>query len=346
MEPVIQTHDRGVVRVLTLNRPQVRNAMSLDLMRELTAALTAARTDAAVRVVVLTGAGAAFCAGLDLEELKAMSARSSEEHRADSEVFRTLLDTLYTFPKPTVAAVNGHAVGGGAGLAAACDLTVMAQGARMGFTEARIGFVAALVSVFLVRLLPEKHARDLLLTGRLLHADEAARMGLVNEVTPEGKALSRALDETGLYSQPSEFRRGVISCTGLEFCKLAHVTTKARAIELVDILEDTLGDLDVPISIALNGCPNACARSQVADIGLKGQIVTDSEGNRVEGFQVHLGGALGLSPDWGRKLRGHKVVADEVPEYVIRLVNKYKEQREEGEQFRHWVLRAAEEDLQ
>ena len=159
-------------------------------------------------------------------------------------------------------------------------------------------------------------------------------------------ALSRALDETGLYSQPSEFRRGVISCTGLEFCKLAHVTTKARAIELVDILEDTLSDLDVPISIALNGCPNACARSQVSDIGLKGQIVTDSEGNRVEGFQVHLGGALGHSPDWGRKLRGHKVVADEVPDYVIRLVNKYKEQREEGEQFRHWVLRAKEEDLQ
>ena len=159
-------------------------------------------------------------------------------------------------------------------------------------------------------------------------------------------ALSRALDETGLYSQPSEFRRGVISCTGLEFCKLAHVTTKARAIELVDILEDTLGDLDMPISIALNGCPNACARSQVSDIGLKGQIVTDSEGNRVEGFQVHLGGALGLSPDWGRKLRGHKVIADEVPDYVIRLVQKYKEQREEGEQFRHWVLRADEEDLQ
>ena len=159
-------------------------------------------------------------------------------------------------------------------------------------------------------------------------------------------ALSRALDETGLYSQPSEFRRGVISCTGLEFCKLAHVTTKARAIELVDILEDTLGDLDVPLSIALNGCPNACARSQVSDIGLKGQIVTDADGNRVEGFQVHLGGSLGLSPDWGRKLRGHKVVADEVPDYVIRLVNKYKEQREDGEQFRHWVLRAEEKDLQ
>ena len=154
------------------------------------------------------------------------------------------------------------------------------------------------------------------------------------------------LRELGLDPTPGAFTRSTLACTGLEFCKLAHVTTKARAIELVDILEDTLGDLDVPISIALNGCPNACARSQVSDIGLKGQIVTDSEGNRVEGFQVHLGGALGLSPDWGRKLRGHKVVADEVPEYVIRLVKKYKEQREEGEQFRHWVLRAKEEDLQ
>lgn len=194
MDSLIQVQDRCAVRVLTLSRPQVRNAMSLPLMLDLTDALHAARTEAGVRVVVLTGAGAAFCAGLDLEELKAMTARSSEDHRADSEVFRTLLDTLYTFPKPTVAAVNGHAVGGGAGLAAACDLTVMAQGAKMGFTEVRIGFVAALVSVFLVRLLGEKHARDLLLTGRLLEAEEAARLGLVNEVVPEGEALERALE--------------------------------------------------------------------------------------------------------------------------------------------------------
>lgn len=159
------------------------------------------------------------------------------------------------------------------------------------------------------------------------------------------EALSAALDETGLYSNPSEFRRGIISCTGLEFCKLAHVTTKARAIQLVDRLEDALGDLDVPLTISLNGCPNSCARTQVADIGLKGQIVTDSEGNRVEGFQVHLGGALGLNPDWGRKVRGHKVIADETADYVIRVVTKYKEQRHEGEQFREWVLRADDEDL-
>ncbi len=157
-------------------------------------------------------------------------------------------------------------------------------------------------------------------------------------------ALSKALDATGLYSTPSEFRRGIISCTGLEFCKLAHVTTKARAIELVDELEARLGDLNVPLKISLNGCPNSCARTQVADIGLKGQTVTDAEGNRVEGFQVHLGGALGL--EWGRKLRGHKVIASELGDYVVRVVEKFKQQREEGEQFRDWVLRAIEEDLQ
>ncbi|MGV0353726.1 nitrite/sulfite reductase [Corynebacterium confusum] len=190
-------------------------------------------------------------------------------------------------------------------------------------------------------------------------ADVAERFGLTRIRTtpmkellfldvPEDQvaALSDALDATGLYSHPSEFRRGVISCTGLEFCKLAHVTTKARAIQLVDELEDALGDLDVPISIALNGCPNSCARTQVSDIGFKGQTLTDKDGNRVEGFQVHLGGALGLDPDFGRKLRGRKVLADEVTDYVIRLVTKFKEQRTEGEQFRQWVLRAPDEDLQ
>ncbi|MDO4632004.1 MAG: nitrite/sulfite reductase [Corynebacterium sp.] len=150
--------------------------------------------------------------------------------------------------------------------------------------------------------------------------------------------LSEALAKVGLYPNPSEFRRGIISCTGLEFCKLAHVTTKARAIELVDDLEKRLGDMDVPLKISLNGCPNACARSQVADIGLKGQIVRGEEG-----FQVHLGGALGLN--WGRKLRGHKVTSEELGDYVVRLVEKYKEQRTEGEQFREWVLRATDEDL-
>lgn len=167
------------------------------------------------------------------------------------------------------------------------------------------------------------------------------------DVEPEQvEPLSQALDEIGLYTKPSEFRRGVVSCTGLEFCKLALVTTKARAIELVDDLENRLGDLDVPLRISLNGCPNSCARTQVADIGLKGQLVTDSEGNKVEGFQVHLGGALGFDPDFGRKLRGHKVTSAELGDYVVRVVEKYKQQRQPDEQFREWVLRAAEEDLQ
>lgn len=158
--------------------------------------------------------------------------------------------------------------------------------------------------------------------------------------------LQKALDETGLYSNPTEFRRGIVSCTGLEFCKLAHTTTKARAIELVDDLEDRLGDIDVPLKISLNGCPNSCARTQVADFGFKGQTVTDDEGNRVEGFQVHLGGALGLDPFFGRKLRGHKVTSEEVGDYVVRVVEKFKEQREPGEQFREWAVRAEEADLQ
>ncbi|QGU01508.1 Sulfite reductase [ferredoxin] [Corynebacterium kalinowskii] len=159
------------------------------------------------------------------------------------------------------------------------------------------------------------------------------------------EALQRDLDAIGLYSNPSEFRRGIVSCTGLEFCKLAHATTKARAIGLVDELEERIGDLDVPIKISLNGCPNSCARTQVADIGFKGQTVTDADGNRVEGFQVHLGGALGLDPGFGRKVRAHKVLATEVGDYVFRLVNNFKEQRTEGEQFRDWVLRADEEVL-
>lgn len=157
--------------------------------------------------------------------------------------------------------------------------------------------------------------------------------------------LAAALDEAGLYSQPSEFRRGIISCTGLEYCKLAHTTTKARAIQLVDELEERVGDLGVPIKISLNGCPNSCARTQVSDIGFKGQTVTDPDGNRVEGFQVHLGGSMNLDPNFGRKLKGHKVLASDVGEYVTRVLGTFKEQCREGEQFRDWVQRAPEEDL-
>lgn len=159
-------------------------------------------------------------------------------------------------------------------------------------------------------------------------------------------ALAAALDETGLYSRPSEWRRNIISCTGLEFCKLAHATTKSRAVELVDELEERVGDIDVPVRIAINGCPNSCARTQVADIGFKGQTVTDADGNRVEGFQVHLGGSMNLNANFGRKLRGHKVLADEIGDYVTRVVTHFRDQRAPEETFQEWVQRAAEEDLQ
>jgi sulfite reductase (ferredoxin) len=160
-------------------------------------------------------------------------------------------------------------------------------------------------------------------------------------------ALKAALNTLGLQAEPSPWRRHTMACTGIEFCKLAIVETKERAIRLVEDLEKRLADVvpDVPISIHLNGCPNACARTQVADIGLKGMIVPDGRGNQVEGFQVHLGGGLGLDAGFGRKLRGLKVTSVELGDYVERLVRRFDDQREPGERFAQWVLRAPEADL-
>jgi len=156
------------------------------------------------------------------------------------------------------------------------------------------------------------------------------------------ESLQAGLAELGLPTTPSTFRRNMMACTGLEFCKLAIVETKARGIALVDELEKRLGDLDVPLTININGCPNACARTQIADIGLKGMIVTDANGEQVEGFQVHLGGGLGLDAGFGRKVRGHKITGDELPDYVERVVNSYTASREPGERFATWVARADE----
>ena len=163
-------------------------------------------------------------------------------------------------------------------------------------------------------------------------------------------ALETELAELGLQTKPSPWRRSVMACTGLEFCKLAIVETKARAQQLVADLEKSLADiqadLDTPVSVHLNGCPNSCARIQTADIGLKGQIVTDADGNQVEGFQVHLGGGLGLDAGFGRKLRGHKVTAAELTGYVERVVRAYVAGREPGERFPQWAARADESVLQ
>ncbi|MFE0580983.1 MULTISPECIES: nitrite/sulfite reductase [unclassified Streptomyces] len=158
-------------------------------------------------------------------------------------------------------------------------------------------------------------------------------------------SVVEALEALDLRVKPSPFRRGTMACTGIEFCKLAIVETKARGASLIDELERRLPDFAEPLTININGCPNACARIQVADIGLKGQLVLDDDGNQVEGYQVHLGGALGLEAGFGRKVRGLKVTSAGLPDYVERVVTCYEEQREDGERFAAWVARADEKSL-
>ncbi|MQW77240.1 nitrite/sulfite reductase [Nocardioides sp. dk4132] len=164
-------------------------------------------------------------------------------------------------------------------------------------------------------------------------------------VEPEAvEDLLPRLDEIGLSARPSNWRRNTMACTGIEFCKLAIVDTKERARRLVTELEQRFPELDTPISINVNGCPNACARTQVADIGLKGQLVM-ADGEQVEGFQVHLGGATGLKANFGRKLRAHKVTSAGLDDYVTAVVNAYLEDRHDGESFADWVVRADEQLL-
>ncbi len=160
--------------------------------------------------------------------------------------------------------------------------------------------------------------------------------------------LVTGLEALGLSSKPSLWRRNLMACTGIEFCKLSFAETRVRAQSLVPDLEKRLADLntqlDVPVSVHLNGCPNSCARIQVADIGFKGQMVDDGAGP-VEGFQVHLGGSLGLDSDFGRKLRQHKVTSAELGDYIERVVRNFVAQREPGERFAQWAVRAEEESL-
>ncbi|MFD5054348.1 sulfite reductase SirA [Streptomyces tendae] len=158
-------------------------------------------------------------------------------------------------------------------------------------------------------------------------------------------SLVESLEALDLTARPSTFRRGTMACTGIEFCKLAIVETKARGASLIDELERRLPDFDEPLTINLNGCPNACARIQTADIGLKGQLMLDEHGEQVEGYQVHLGGALGLEAGFGRKVRGLKVTAQELPDYVERVLKRFQAEREDGERFASWAARASEEAL-
>ncbi|MEW1776773.1 nitrite/sulfite reductase [Streptomyces sp. NPDC086777] len=169
---------------------------------------------------------------------------------------------------------------------------------------------------------------------------------IVLDVTEDQvESLVEALEALDLTARPSTFRRGTMACTGIEYCKLAIVETKQRGSTLIDELERRLPEFDEPLTININGCPNACARIQVADIGLKGQLVLNDAGEQVEGFQVHLGGALGLEAGFGRKVRGLKVTSEELPDYVERVLRRFQAERADGERFAAWAARASEEAL-
>jgi methylglutaconyl-CoA hydratase len=187
----IQLAYEGRLATLTLNRPEKRNAISFELIDDLLHALDGVAKSEAI-VLILTGAGKAFCSGLDLDNLKSMLGRSPEENLQDSQTMVQLFRSLYEFPKVTIAAVNGPAIAGGTGLALLCDFTLAVPDAKFGYTEVRIGFVPAIVSTFLLRQVGEKQARDLLLTGRIFGAEEAARMGLVSEILPAENLIARA----------------------------------------------------------------------------------------------------------------------------------------------------------
>lgn len=161
--------------------------------------------------------------------------------------------------------------------------------------------------------------------------------------------LIAELEPLGLQARPSAWRRNLLACSGIEFCKLSFVETRKRSQVLAPELEQRLADidaeLDVPITVNINGCPNSCGRSQIADIGFKGQLVDDGNGNQVEGFQVHLGGSLGLDSGFGRKLRQHKVTSAELGDYIERVVRNFVKNRDGGERFAQWAVRADEADL-
>jgi sulfite reductase (ferredoxin) len=173
---------------------------------------------------------------------------------------------------------------------------------------------------------------------------------VILDVPPERTGdLVAELEAAGLPARPSAFRRHTMACTGIEFCKLAIVETKARAADLISELERRLPDFDVPVTINVNGCPNSCARIQTADIGLKGSLVTGPDGQQVEGFQIHLGGSLGggdgSGSGFGRKVRGLKATAEELPDYVERVLRRFDAAREPGESFAAWTTRATDEEL-
>ncbi len=183
--------EKEEIVTITFDRSERRNALTPEMIEELIATLDHLK-DRSSGILIITGRGPAFCAGLDLEHLQSLAGKTFPEHNADAERMALLMRRLYDLPLPTIAAVNGHAIAGGMGLATICDFTLTVPEAKFGYTEARIGFVPAIVSAFLSLQVGEKQARDLLLTARLISAEEALEMGLVNEVVRDSSVMDRA----------------------------------------------------------------------------------------------------------------------------------------------------------
>ena len=198
----------GHLSTITFNRPDKRNAITTQMIAELQTALDDIEKTH-TRVVILTAAGKAFCAGIDLELLQSIARQSASENQEDSRRIAKMFRKIWSYSRPIIAAVNGHALAGGCGIATLCDFTLAVPEAKFGYTEVKIGFLPAIVSVFLLRQIGEKRCRDLLLTGRLIEAAEAKEMGLVNEIVPAENLMNRAneLAETILAASPSSITR-------------------------------------------------------------------------------------------------------------------------------------------
>lgn len=213
MHPILVS-DAGPIRTITLNRPDSRNALTPQMQRELIQALDDSAATKSVRVLVITGAGSAFCAGLDLgalkhaEKIQVTSSPEAMELADNAHRFSRILRTIYELPIPTIAAVNGHAIGGGTGIATVCDFTLAVPETKFGYTEVRIGFIPAVVSLYLSLQVGEKRARDLLLTGRLFTAEYAHQVGLVTEVVTASELIARVqeLAETLVANSPTSLR--------------------------------------------------------------------------------------------------------------------------------------------
>ncbi|SFB76157.1 methylglutaconyl-CoA hydratase [Flexibacter flexilis DSM 6793] len=216
------------VAYITLNRPEKRNALNGQMVTALKNAFAQAQTDEQAKVIVLRGEGKIFCAGADLESLQQLQCNTFEENIADSQHLKSLFEQIYACPKVVVAALNGHALAGGCGLATVCDIVFAAEGVKMGYTEVKIGFIPAIVMVFLLRKIGEGRAKEMLLSGELLNAQQAYNYGLINFVVNENE-LNEAVEN---YVQKL--------CVGNSAQAMAHTKQMIAAVQNLDSLEKGL----------------------------------------------------------------------------------------------------------